>query len=215
MDVNISVEVLKDSKDIVRDLLKEPKLKELITKLRAYHTESYIHSLKVGLLAVLMGFKNDYSFEDIQTLGRAGLLHDIGKLNVPKEILEKPTKLNEEETFVMEGHPVEGMKILRDLNDQKVKKVVVAHHEFCERAYPKKNSFHKVKSIFNRDERELRYREFQEILSVCDVYEALKAERAYKTAFDTQKIKKIINKECKVRKKFRDQVMKVGEIMDN
>jgi HD-GYP domain-containing protein (c-di-GMP phosphodiesterase class II) len=144
------------------------------------------HSVDVAALGLLVGqrlFKyrgyTDYmgrqSWQRIdQRLTRLGLgllLHDIGKLAVPQEILNKPGKLDPAEWEIMKTHPVAGTELLRsDLISPLIKVVVRSHHERWEGGgYPD-------------DKSEGEIHELARIAAVADVYDAVTSERVYAPA---------------------------------
>lgn len=65
---------------------------------------TYVHSVNVGLIASIIGKWLNYSKEDIQILTLCGLLHDIGKILIPDEILSKPGRLTDNEFAIMKNH---------------------------------------------------------------------------------------------------------------
>ncbi len=65
---------------------------------------TYVHSVNVGLIASIIGKWLNYSKEDIQILTLCGLLHDIGKILIPDEILSKPCRLTDNEFAIMKNH---------------------------------------------------------------------------------------------------------------
>jgi HD-GYP domain-containing protein (c-di-GMP phosphodiesterase class II) len=144
------------------------------------------HSVDVAALGLLIGqrlFKmrgyTDYmgrqSWQKIdQRMTRLGLgllLHDIGKLAIPQEILNKPGKLDPAEWEVMKTHPIAGTELLRsDLISPLIKVVVRSHHERWEGGgYPDSKS-------------ELEIHELARIAAVADVYDAVTSERVYAAA---------------------------------
>jgi HD-GYP domain-containing protein (c-di-GMP phosphodiesterase class II) len=144
------------------------------------------HSVDVAALGLLIGqrlfnargyfdYRGKRTYERIDArltrLGLGLLLHDVGKLAVPSEILNKPGKLDPAEWEVMKTHPVAGVELLRsDLISPLVKVVVRSHHErWCGGGYPD----NKV---------DLEIHELARIAAVADVYDAVTSERVYATA---------------------------------
>jgi HD-GYP domain-containing protein (c-di-GMP phosphodiesterase class II) len=144
------------------------------------------HSVDVAALGLLIGqrlFKTrgyrDYmgrqSWQKLdQRMTRLGLgllLHDVGKLAVPQEILNKPGKLDPAEWEIMKSHPVAGTELLRsDLISPLIKVIVRSHHERWEGGgYPDRKS-------------ELDIHELARIAAVADVYDAVTSERVYAAA---------------------------------
>lgn len=89
----------------------------------------YSHSLDTARYAVQIALVLDKNM-DLVELAKAGLLHDIGKIDIPSEILNKPGKLNDYEFSIMQTHPKKGFDRLRDLGvEVLVKEAALRHHE--------------------------------------------------------------------------------------
>jgi HD-GYP domain-containing protein (c-di-GMP phosphodiesterase class II) len=144
------------------------------------------HSVDVAALGLLIGqrlfrergyldYRGNRTWEKLDArmtrLGLGLLLHDIGKLAVPSEILNKPGKLDPAEWEVMKTHPVAGVELLRsDLISPLVKAVVRSHHErWNGGGYPDGRSG-------------LEINELARIAAVADVYDAVTSERVYAKA---------------------------------
>jgi HD-GYP domain-containing protein (c-di-GMP phosphodiesterase class II) len=117
------------------------------------------------------------SQNDLDDLHRAGLLHDIGKLGVPAEILDKPGKLTEEEYALMRKHPQLGVKILEPIAAyHAVKPLVLYHHEnYDGSGYPEGLSGERI-PLGAR------------IFALADVYDALISDRPYRPAREKRKV---------------------------
>jgi HD-GYP domain-containing protein (c-di-GMP phosphodiesterase class II) len=106
----------------------------------------------------------------LQKIGLGLLLHDIGKLAIPKDVLDKPGKLTEEEWEVMRRHPVVGAEMLGPDASFLVRAVVRHHHERLDgKGYPDGLAGDRI-------------HQFARISSVADVYDAVTSERVYKAA---------------------------------
>jgi HD-GYP domain-containing protein (c-di-GMP phosphodiesterase class II) len=130
----------------------------------AFHDEAtFIHSLDVFYLFYIFGPKD-------QDLLRGALLHDIGKLEVDKCILQKPSKLTSEEILIMNTHTTKGYEILTDLNFHSEAELALKHHErMGGEGYPNGLT---VSSL----------RDVDMLLSAIDVFSALSLNRPYKRA---------------------------------
>ena len=97
----------------------------------AYHRGTAQHSERVGALARSIGVEIGVEGVDLEVLHWAGLLHDIGKLAVPEEILTKPGRLTPEEWIQVQRHPAVGAELLRTISSglEPVAAAVRAHHE--------------------------------------------------------------------------------------
>ena len=160
--------------------------------------ESGMHVMNIGTLTEILlnqiSRKDDkyylpYAERDL--IVKASALHDIGKISIPEEVLNKPGKLTDEEFEAMKQHTVIGYQMLSDLGFQDEPLVKVSreitrwHHErYDGRGYP---------DGLKGDEIPLS----AQIVSLADVYDALTSERVYKPAFSHEKaIQMILNGEC-------------------
>ena len=135
------------------------------------------HTRRVALRAVLVGEELGLPPNRLRSLATGGLLHDIGKLSVPDEILKKPGSLDEEEFAVIKRHPEWGHKLLGELGgfSDLVRRLVLDHHERLDGGgYPN------GRTALDLD---LETR----ILTVCDVYDALLSVRVYRDAWTHDK----------------------------
>lgn len=130
---------------------------------------TFIHSINVGLISYLFGQWLKLDDQELSVLALAGLLHDIGKLQIPKEIIRKPGKLTKEEYEMIKQHPVYGYRILKDENiDHRIKEAALYHHEQCNGSgYPEGLKSDAIPL-------------FAKIVMIADVYDALTANRVYR-----------------------------------
>jgi HD-GYP domain-containing protein (c-di-GMP phosphodiesterase class II) len=125
------------------------------------------------LRAVQVGEHLGLSAGRLRSLAIGGLLHDMGKLSVPDEILQKPGALTDEEYVVIRCHPEWGRSLVRELGGfpTEVERLVMDHHERLDGAgYPRG---------LGEASLDLETR----IMSVCDVYDALMSKRVYRDAW--------------------------------
>lgn len=173
--------------------------------LKKHHPESYEHSLRVGLLAAYLGYKNSLPIKKIKLLCYAGLLHDIGKIDTPTHILNKKTKLTKNEFNKIKEHPRKGFLRLNKRGFEKVRRIVVMHHEYCDCPYPRKGIERRKTKRSERRAKE--FNDLGQILNVADMFDALAHSRAYHKPVDCEQIKKILDKEFKGKKKYIYQVI--------
>ncbi|MCR4891240.1 MAG: HD-GYP domain-containing protein [Lachnospiraceae bacterium] len=141
-----------------------------LTALHLSDEYTFQHSVDVGTMALLIARKLGYAGVELERVGLAGILHDIGKTKIPNSILNKPAKLTDEEFTIMKAHPVYGYQMLVESKDieEYVRQGVLQHHEkYDGSGYPLKYAGNKINMIAR-------------ILAVADVYDALVTERPYK-----------------------------------
>ena len=133
------------------------------------------HSERAARLAVRIGRIMGLSQKQLDELQRGALLHDIGKIAIPPEILDKPGKLTEEEMTVMRSHPREGARILEPLKGfANTIPVVLQHHEWFDGSgYPDGVSGEAISLIAR-------------IYAIADVFDALVSDRPYRRGLDRQ-----------------------------
>lgn len=174
-------ECKKISKKIVDVMLNADKISLDMIDLKSFDNYTYAHSVNVAVLACTIGFGMNLPVEDIEDIVLAGLLHDLGKLDIPEEILNKPTRLTPEEFALIKTHPTMSYDIISDRMDisSKVKHAVLSHHEnYDGSGYPNGLSRDNILPIAR-------------IIHVADAYDALTSRRPYKdpyTAFASLEI---------------------------
>lgn len=141
----------------------------MLRHVRKYDDMTFIHSLNVAILCNSFGQWLHMPQQEIDTLTLAGLLHDVGKMKIPEDIIKKPGSLTEEEFTVIKQHPQRGYQILSEMIlDERVKKAALMHHERCDgKGYP--DGLH-AEDID----------EFAKMVSIADVYDALTSARVYR-----------------------------------
>lgn len=149
-----------------------------LLKLRAFDEYTTTHSLNVAVLSMGLAEWMGLAPQDVKAFGVAGLLHDLGKVRIPKEVLVKPGKLTEEERAIMQRHPSEGARIILESHEDLDLAAVVAyeHHIMLNGAgYP---TF--------RYPRDCHWA--SKLVHVCDVYDALRTNRPYREAWPAERV---------------------------
>ena len=144
---------------------------DLLHCFREYDDITYAHSLNVSLICAVEGEWLGYTDKDIQLLIQCGLYHDVGKLMIPKSILDKTSPLTPEEKKAVENHVLLGYNSLKDKDiDENIKLTAIMHHERCDGSgYPMNLTADKIN-------------EFAKIVAIADVYEAMTSPRSYRKA---------------------------------
>lgn len=149
-----------DSHDILRVLNEEKDFDEY----------TYTHSLNVAFYAMLIGKWLCLDGDGIKIAIKAGLLHDIGKMKIPVEILNKKARLSDEEFEEIKRHTLYGYSMAKETNrfSEEVCRAVLSHHERMDGSgYPFGIGCEKIGTI-------------SKILAVADVYDAMTSDRVYK-----------------------------------
>ena len=104
---------------------------DLIAKLSDKNEPVLVHGKRVARLACAIAQRMDYSGEGIKIIHHAAVVHDIGKLGMPREIIYKPDTLNREEMAVIRKHPEFGYSVLKQImpSESAVARIALQHHE--------------------------------------------------------------------------------------
>jgi HD-GYP domain-containing protein (c-di-GMP phosphodiesterase class II) len=159
--------------DLMRAITDNDAVAVDISALKVSDEYTFKHSVDVATMSMIVGRKYGLNDNEIYELGISGLLHDVGKSKIPNEILNKATRLTDEEFAMMKQHSLFGYGILKDKYDlsNAIKLGVLQHHEkMNSTGYPMGVSSDKI-NLFAR------------IISVADIYDALVTERPYKKPF--------------------------------
>ena len=144
-----------------------------LAKLKNKDDYTYLHSVAVCALMLALGKQMGITGDTLKSLGMAGLLHDIGKMAVADEVLNKPGRLTEQEFDEIKTHPLRGWEMLKDCSgvDDIALDVCLHHHERVDgTGYPDRLSGATL-SLFAR------------MGAVCDVYDAITSNRCYKAGW--------------------------------
>lgn len=142
---------------------------DFMMNMREYDDSTFCHSMNVALIGRVFGEWLHWNEEEKNLVMLCGLLHDIGKLKIPEEIVKKPGRLSDEEYEIIKQHPLLGYKILENRNlDVRVKNATLMHHEKCDGSgYP----FHLQAHQLDR---------YTKLITIADIYDAMTANRVYR-----------------------------------
>jgi putative nucleotidyltransferase with HDIG domain len=149
--------------------------KELFEQMIAYDRSTALHCYRVEQLAMKFVATLNLSHQIIQDISRAALLHDLGKIKIPKAILNKPRTLADAEFKIIQKHAEYGFTMLKEWGQTKnILDAVLYHHEkYNGTGYPEGRRCENIPLIAR-------------ILSIVDVYEAITSNRPYRTAMMTE-----------------------------
>jgi putative nucleotidyltransferase with HDIG domain len=161
--------LFQSANELMADTTNTYQLMEILTNIRYFDDSTYAHSLNVAMLANIFGRWMHYGDDDLKLLTVAGMLHDIGKILIPPEIIKKPAKLTNEEFEIIKQHPQKGYDLLISRNvDVRIAQAALMHHEKCDGSgYPLGVKGDKISDL-------------AKIMTIIDIYEALTANRCYR-----------------------------------
>lgn len=157
---------------LVDTLLSEEELLIGMTAIKDYDDYTYHHSVNVSILSVSLGQKLGYDKHALLELGLVALFHDIGKIEIPPDVLNKPGSFTEEEWKTVRRHPFWGVRAIlnmKGMDEISIKTAIVAfeHHQHLDHSgYPKVKVPHKL-DLYSR------------IVSLSDQYEGMTSARVY------------------------------------
>lgn len=167
--LNLENKVKKQTMELVK--LYSGTLEAMVLALDLREKETGYHSYRVTEYALTLAKKLELSDHDLSVIAKGALLHDIGKIGVPDNILLKPGKLTDEEWEIMKTHPMLGYELLRNIDFlEESAQIVLHHHErFDGKGYP-------VGLVGNQIPLGAR------LFSIVDTLDALTSKRVYKEA---------------------------------
>lgn len=142
----------------------------MLHSMKQIDDSTFAHSVNVAIISRLIGTWSGFDEETLDLLTLAGLLHDIGKCQIPDNILMKPHKLSRHEYEFVKMHAQFGYDCIKNQDlDPRIKRAVLHHHERCDGSgYP---FGYKLEQL----------EDFECIVSIADVYDAMTADRCYRS----------------------------------
>jgi putative nucleotidyltransferase with HDIG domain len=155
-----------------------------LTAMRNYDNYTFTHMVNVSILSMAQARALGIDGKLLREFGMSALMHDIGKVRTPKEILNKPGKLTDDEFVIMRRHVVDGAEILRRTPEMPILAPIVAfeHHLRLDNSgYPR---------TAKRDAMNLG----SMLCAISDVYDAMRSQRAYQQAHPTDRILAVLKR---------------------
>ncbi|MEM7419229.1 MAG: HD-GYP domain-containing protein [Pseudomonadota bacterium] len=176
------------SSKLVESVERNPDALLCLTKIREKDDYLLEHSLNVAILLANFAKHLGMTDNEVNELSYAGFLHDLGKIMIPDEILHKPGRLTDEEMDIMKGHVQHGVDHLLETDIQPhLIQAVAEHHERLDGlGYPQGKKGDEI-SMAGR------------MLAIADMYDALTADRVYKSGMSSQKAFSILMSEAPTR----------------
>lgn len=157
---------------LVDNIIEQEQIILGMTAMKDYDEYTFRHSLNVSILSAALGLQLGFNRKKLVDLGIVALFHDIGKMKVSDEILNKPTNLNDDEWKIIKMHPVWGISSvlkMRGLDDLTMRTAIAAfehHMHYNLQGYPK------LRVPLNQEL-------FSRIISIADQYDAITSSRVY------------------------------------
>lgn len=163
------LEIQEELLPVIQQVSEHSNIFRLFQVVRATDEYTYQHNIGVGILSTLIGKWLKLPEPDLSTLSLAATLHDVGKVNVPIEILNKPGKLTKEEYDLIKKHTIYGYEILKNTEglNRRIPLVALQHHERNDgKGYPLGLKHNQVDY-------------FSKIVAVADIFHAMSSKRPY------------------------------------
>jgi putative nucleotidyltransferase with HDIG domain len=156
-------------KNLLKSILEDPTSLFAMTLLKDYDNYTFTHSVNVSVLAITVGTACGMGQQELYYLGMGGLLHDLGKMTIDHRIITKPGKLSREEIEEMKLHPVNGARIVAEMEqiNAVVVDIVNSHH------------LHFDRSGYPADSRGQAISPLADMVGIADTYDALTTLRCY------------------------------------
>ncbi len=196
----IAVEDIASRTDVLIGSLGESGLAGWVDAVRMHHSLTYQHCLLVTGTLLAFGHHLEMGQADLQRLALGGLLHDIGKADIPLAILDKPAKLTDEEFRLMQTHPVAGVERLKKVKGATEEMTIFArdHHEYLDGSgYPNGLMADNISDPVR-------------LLTIADIFAALIERRSYKPEMKPERaIQIMLDMEGKLDKQILGSVLPV------
>ncbi|KGN02510.1 HD family phosphohydrolase [Clostridium novyi A str. 4570] len=160
--------------NLIEQIINQNSINISLYEVKTYDNYTYIHCVDTGIMSVYLGACLNLDTSKIKELGISAMLHDIGKIKVPNEIINKHGTLTDEEFDEIKKHPIYGRDILTRTNlfSEDIIRGVAEHHERIDgKGYPYGLKGEEIST-------------YGKIITVSDVFTAVSANRSYREKFD-------------------------------
>src|SRR6056297_417837 len=176
---SINVNKIKNTvSDIVEDILNNSdNIIVNMLDIKNFDDYTFEHSVNVAVYSIILGKSLNFNIRDLNKLGIGAILHDIGKILVPPEILFKEDRLTAEEYEIIKEHSELGYNYIKEAHEvsQVSKAAILSHHERLDGSgYPRKKEGDDI-------------HEYAKIVAITDVYDALTSDRTYRKRWPVHK----------------------------
>lgn len=165
-------DIRKDVVPVIQEISRNPDIFALFSSVQGRDDYTYQHNVGVGVLSTLIGRWLNMSEAELSVLSLAATLHDIGKLKIPVEILNKPGKLTDEEFSLVKKHTIYGYEMLKETTgaNSRITLGALQHHERNDgKGYPLGLKDEQIDS-------------YSKIIAVADIFHAMSSKRPYHEA---------------------------------
>jgi len=183
--------------DMLENIMSNKNIMINMQDLKIFDDYTYFHSVNVGVLSMLVGVSMKLNRKQLHQLGLASMLHDIGKVFIPLDILNKPGKLTDDEFIIMKSHSIKGFEHFNSKNiiPAAANLGILDHHErYDGTGYPYQKE---------NDETSL----YGKIIAIADVFDALTSDRPYRKALSPSDATEYIMGGCN--SQFNDDIVKL------
>ena len=158
------------AEDMVEELIVNRDLMVNMVDIKSFDDYTFFHSVNVAVLSIIMGIALNLNKSDLYKLAMGALLHDVGKVFINQDLLNKKGKLTDEEFEIMKSHSINGYRYIKSNFNVPVRSyiAVLDHHEKWDGTGYPNNKLGEDISLFGR------------IIAIADVYDALTSDRPYK-----------------------------------
>jgi putative nucleotidyltransferase with HDIG domain len=170
---------------LIKSIPRETNPLRLLSSIKSMDEYTFVHTVNVGILTMSLAQSLGFRGADFYKIGVAAILHDVGKITIPREILSKKGALTSEERHIMESHPISGAMHLLDLKNVSNLAVLTAmeHHvKFDGTGYPQMKKPWKTNIV-------------SQMITVADFFDALRTKRPYRDPMAQIEVARIMTAE--------------------